>query len=120
MTDDPYTLVVCLDKYGHANGTLFIDDEKSYEYRKGRYLYINFEFTKNILKNKFIDKKTKYPTKSWLERVVIAGLEIIPKSAKLKTDSKAIELEVLVIGNSVVIRKPGISMLENFTITLNY
>lgn len=52
MHDDPYTLIVAVDKNKKAKGTLYIDDEKSFEYRKGQYLYLEFEFTDNVLSSK--------------------------------------------------------------------
>lgn len=52
MHDDPYTLIVCLDKNGEAKGTLYMDDEKSYEYRQGKYLYVEFIYKDNVLSSK--------------------------------------------------------------------
>jgi len=52
MHDDPYTLVVALDGNKHAKGTLYIDDEKSFEYRQGKYLYLEFEFKDNVLSSR--------------------------------------------------------------------
>lgn len=33
MAGDPYTLVVALDEGGAAEGTLYLDDEESHDYR---------------------------------------------------------------------------------------
>lgn len=52
MHDDPYTLIVALDSQKQAKGTLYIDDEKSYEYRQGKYLYLEFEFKDNVLSSR--------------------------------------------------------------------
>lgn len=52
MHDDPYTLIVAVDKNKKAKGTLYIDDEKSFEYRKGQYVYLEFEFVDNVLSSK--------------------------------------------------------------------
>lgn len=54
MHDDPFTLVVCLDKHSSAKGTLYIDDEKSYNYRHGQYVYTEFEFKENVISNKYV------------------------------------------------------------------
>lgn len=120
MINDPYTLVVCLDKSTEAKGTLYIDDEKSFDYREGKYLYLEFEFKNNVLTSRSIDETSTYPTKSWLERVKLAGLTKTPKSATLKTATQTITLEVLLEGNLVVIRKPSVSMLDKWSITLNF
>lgn len=52
MHDDPFTLIVAVDKDKKAKGTLYIDDEKSFEYRQGKYLYLEFEFTDNVLSSR--------------------------------------------------------------------
>lgn len=139
MHDDPFTLVICLDKSGAAKGTLYIDDEKSYEYRQGKYVYAEFDFKQDVLSNKyvtffsllifkliknyyrFIDSNEKYVSKTWLERVVIAGLTKSPKSASLRVnDGTAETLEVYRLGNTYVVRKPGVKMIDTWSITLHY
>lgn len=49
MTHDPVTLMVALDKELSARGTLYLDDEKTYDYRNGKYTYLNLEFKDNVL-----------------------------------------------------------------------
>lgn len=44
MVNDPMTLVVCVDKEEKAQGTVYVDDEKSFAYRDGKYLYQAVEF----------------------------------------------------------------------------
>lgn len=120
MKDDPYTLVVCLDKSKSANGTLYLDDEKSYDYRKGKYVYLQLDFKDNVLTSNLINRDDTYPSKSWIERVVIAGLDKIPKSAKLVSSSKTETLDIIQEAHSIVVRKPGISVLDKWSITLKY
>lgn len=52
MQEDPITLVVALDANKQAKGTLYIDDEKSFAYRQGKYLYIEFEFKDGVLSSR--------------------------------------------------------------------
>lgn len=70
-----------------ARGTLYIDDFESFEYREKKYLYLEFQFEDNTLRNKKIDD-TNYRTEEWLERVVILGPPNGIKSATLKSKSK--------------------------------
>ena len=42
MRWDPFTLVVALDKQGHAEGTLYVDDGDSFEYEEGAYIHRRF------------------------------------------------------------------------------
>ncbi|XP_017491998.1 PREDICTED: neutral alpha-glucosidase AB-like [Rhagoletis zephyria] len=119
MKNDPYTLVVCLNSAGKAEGTIYLDDEKSYNYRKGEYNYINMKFENNVLDVNFIGKPN-FKTAAWIERVVIAGLGRIPKSATLIIDGASQELEILPHGEGVAVRKPGISVQQIYNIRLNF
>lgn len=104
MRNDPYTLYVVLDSnvsfcssntilnmyniflQKSARGTLYTDDFESFEYREKKYLYLDFEFKDNTLRNRKIDD-TNYQTEEWLERVVILGPPSGIKSATLKSKS---------------------------------
>ncbi|XP_053682461.1 neutral alpha-glucosidase AB [Sabethes cyaneus] len=121
MKDDPYTLVVALDRHGAAKGTLYIDDETSFEYRSGKYLYLEFELKDNVLSSRKIDETASYATKSWLERVVLVGLSKVPKSATLhQSNGDSSTLSVYAEDGAVVVRKPAVSMLDSWSIKLNY
>lgn len=120
MKNDPYTLIVCLNKFKEANGTLYADDEQSFEYRKGKYIYLHIEFKNNVLTSKLIDPNATFETLAWIERVVIAGLDKIPQSATLSTGSKRVPLDVIKNERAFTIRKPGVSIAEAFEITLNF
>lgn len=69
-----------------------------------------------------IDESSNFQTKTWLERVVIAGLDKAPISATLRTsDGQSQVLEIVdVKGGSFVIRKPAVNMSDKWSITLNY
>ena len=120
MHDDPYTLIVALDKQRHAHGTVFIDDEKSFDYRRGKYLYINFEFHDSKLSLQFIDN-ANYTTNSKLEKVVVAGLEYIPKTATLQSkDGTMTNLEIKEADDvSFVIKASDVSLMNEWTITVS-
>uniref|UniRef100_A0A182N0N9 Glucosidase II subunit alpha n=1 Tax=Anopheles dirus TaxID=7168 RepID=A0A182N0N9_9DIPT len=123
MHDDPYTLTVALDREGRAKGTLYIDDETSYEYRRGQYLYLEFEFRDGVLSSRKIDATANYKTASWLERVVIVGLGKVPTAATLYTDATGAatgRLELERAGDVVTVRKPAVSMLDAWSIKLDF
>lgn len=120
MKNDPYTLIVCLDRSNEANGTLYSDDETSYEYRTGKHIYTQLEFKNHVLSSSLIDPNATYDTLAWIERVVIAGSDKIPHSATLKTASKRVQLDVIESGTTLTIRKPGVSIAEPWEITLNF
>lgn len=120
MIDDPYTLIVAVDRSGKAHGTLYIDDEKSFEYRNGKFVYLNLDFADRTLSAERVDTTSVYPAKSWVERVIIVGLDRVPKSAELKSTGTTVSLDVNAELGAVVIRKPAANMLEKWTITLEY
>lgn len=120
MINDPYTFIVCLDKNKEAKGTVYADDEKSYDYRNGKYVYGQLEFKNNILSYEFIDSNSSFETLAWVERITIVGAEQLPKSATLSTASKRVALSIVPNENSFIIRKPAVSILETWKIELVY
>ncbi|NP_001153434.1 alpha glucosidase II alpha subunit-like precursor [Nasonia vitripennis] len=121
MKNDPYTLVVIADTQGQAKGNLYIDDEASFEYRHGKYLYLRLKLEGKKLTSTLLQKLAAYSTKSWLERVDIVNP---PKGiTKAVLHSKAqgkIDLEAKYNPNNHVltVRKPGVNMGEEWTIEL--
>ncbi|KAG8177548.1 hypothetical protein JTE90_015952 [Oedothorax gibbosus] len=118
--NDPYTLEICLDKSGtHANGTLFIDDFDSFQYREGNYLLLKFTFEKNIITSKIIGGPGRFQTHAWLEKIIVIGLQNPPKSLTLST--KSIKSNDLIFKydektQKLIIRKPGVNMGEEWKI----
>ncbi|GFY77929.1 neutral alpha-glucosidase AB [Trichonephila inaurata madagascariensis] len=118
---DPYTLEIALDKSGsRANGTLYIDDFNSFHYREGNYLLLKFTYDKNSITSKIIGGPGKFKTSSWLEKIIVVGLQKPPSS--LKFSSKSIKTNELLFTydetkQKLVIRKPGVNMGEEWKIT---
>lgn len=121
MTNDPISLYIAVDKDNQAQGTLFIDDEKSYDYRQSKYLYLQLDFVKDTLTSKHIDKNTDFESESKLEKVVFAGINTAPAYATLKTsDGQSKRLEIVEFTqNYFVIDKPDVTFREEWTITFN-
>ncbi|KAJ8707977.1 hypothetical protein PYW08_010343 [Mythimna loreyi] len=122
MADDPYTLVVALDINGTAQGSLYIDDGETYEYLNNKHIYAKLTFEPNAMTYSFIDENAHYPTRSWVERIVIAGIKSPPKTAKLTQAGKQTALQMtLHKGNDVlVVRKPAANMAQPWTINFTY
>lgn len=121
MKNDPYTLVVVTDNSGKATGTLYIDDETSFEYRHGKYLYLRLNFNGTKLTSTLIDKLASYETESWLERVDIANPPQGITSARLTSRSMekaTLETKYNPNNNVLTIRKPGVNMGDEWTIEL--
>ncbi|XP_053620573.1 neutral alpha-glucosidase AB [Plodia interpunctella] len=122
MAHDPYTLVVALDANNTATGTLYIDDGETYDYKNNKYIYAKLEYTQERMTYTYIDESATYPTGSWVERIVVAGIKTAPRSAKLlQGDSTTSLLMTLHKGNDVlVIRKPAANMAKPWKITFSY
>lgn len=119
MIDDPYSLIVCLDHAQYAKGTLYIDDEISFAYRSGIYLYWNFEFKNNTLRSWLIDPSAMFESKAALDRVRVAGLDFIPKSASLTTGTQTFTLDVKLDDNVVTVDTTPVLMKNDFVLTFN-
>lgn len=53
MADDPFTLIVCLDRQESATGQLYFDDGLTFNYNNSKeFVYREFKFTKNKLISK--------------------------------------------------------------------
>lgn len=126
MHNDPYTLLVALQHNSTAQGNLYIDDGTTFQhlYNK-KSLFLRFEFSKSLtLSSTFLLKDHHYETKSWLERVIIIGLESAPSISKakaIKTKSgESYNLETLYDTDrkALTIRKPELSMAEEWKIIL--
>jgi len=118
MANDPYTLVVALDSKKSAKGTLYIDDGHTFDYRSEKFIYSNFSFQNNKLKSQPVGG-ANFETKSWLERVIILGIEHEPKEVKIVTQKeKDLSLDFFYNKNNHVlsIRKPGINIATDFEI----
>uniref|UniRef100_A0A6P7G3N1 Glucosidase II subunit alpha n=1 Tax=Diabrotica virgifera virgifera TaxID=50390 RepID=A0A6P7G3N1_DIAVI len=120
MKNDPFTLYIALDSNKKASGYLYVDDNESFEYRNNKYLYLHFTFEDNTFNSVLVDN-TDYPTKEWVERLVILGPPKDIKGAKLTSESLGtVELSTSYThGDRVlVVRKPGVNIREKFTVKL--
>lgn len=100
MKDDPYTLFVALDGKGEATGSLYIDDQESYEYRKGSYVKVEFTFKNNKLSSKVIHAGPSFKTPEWVERIVILGMN--KKAKEVKVRSKC-ELDIFCANFEIIL-----------------
>ena len=56
MREDPITLIVAPDREGKATGTLYLDDGKSFDYKTGAHLYMEFTYQAGKLQSKMLSK----------------------------------------------------------------
>ena len=121
MANDPYTLVVTLDKRGEASGTFYSDDGSSFEFQKNKkYMSTKLAFKRHALSNDVQYNNLHYSNaSSKVERIIIKGL----KKKVVKIDGNLTKIEHWESTQdkesglwTTVIKKPGLSMTENWTL----
>ncbi|MCO5584511.1 hypothetical protein L7F22_038439 [Adiantum nelumboides] len=128
--NDPYTLVVALDDMLEAEGELYIDDGKSFDFAAGAYIHRKFTFSKGRLTSSNIKAKNdgkKFTSSCLIERIVLLGVRAKDlsgvKHAVVQPHNRRVELEVgpLVLregpqSNAYIIRKPNVLVSEDWSI----
>jgi len=118
MHDDPITLHVAVDRDGNARGTLYIDDGSSFGYKQGKSIYVEFTYKNEVLTAKMLHNPGM-ETKVWLEKIVILGGGAINNPAKIVTKGDVTYADTLFepSKNVLTVRKPGVNLGEEFTIS---
>ncbi|XP_065520845.1 neutral alpha-glucosidase AB isoform X2 [Lathamus discolor] len=121
MRGDPVTLYVALSPQGTAEGDLFLDDGKSFEYEtKARFLHRQFTFAGNTLTASAADPRGSFDTPVWLERVVILGAGK-PGAVILQTANGSetrLDFQHEAEPPVLTVRKPGVRMGDDWAIIL--
>lgn len=130
MVNDPYTLVIALNSSQAAEGELYIDDGKSFEFMQGAYIHRRFIFSKGKLTSMNLaptsNGKSKFSSKCVIERIILLGYSPGPKSALIEPANQKVEIELGPVriqgggrGASVVtIRKPMVRVTDDWTIKI--
>mmetsp|Transcript_52531 Transcript_52531/g.63315 ORF Transcript_52531/g.63315 Transcript_52531/m.63315 type:complete len:1073 (+) Transcript_52531:78-3296(+) len=120
MIADPYTLFVALDGNGRATGRMYTDDEHSFDHKSGRYASALLEMATGQLSNSVshqgLTELDSSVNPGMIERIVIMGFETEPSSAILTTTGAKLQFLYEQDANVLVVRKPNVSMLDNWSI----
>lgn len=120
MMGDPYTLLVALDDRQQAKGSLYLDDGHSFEYQsKSAFIVKNFHFEQDTLSatSEFFGQ---YSLSNLIEKIEFWGLKQKPSSILLQKSTSQEQLEFEFHEKRLIIRKPNILIIENWTLTLKY
>uniref|UniRef100_A0A0B7B5A3 Glycoside hydrolase family 31 N-terminal domain-containing protein n=1 Tax=Arion vulgaris TaxID=1028688 RepID=A0A0B7B5A3_9EUPU len=114
MSKDPFTLIVCLDITGSAEGNVYVDNYHSLDYRNGDYVKVNLTFHNLKLEGKLLHKGPNFSTKEWIERVIIVGINKDPKYINLVVGDQTVKLEHSydLRTKVLIVRKPGVNISE--------
>jgi len=128
MVNDPYTLVIALNSSGAAEGELYVDDGKSYDYQQGAFIHRRFVFADNKLTSFNIAPDNlgkKFASDCVIERIIVLGLRSGAKKAIIEPGNQEVEIESgpisLRSGSSPVaptIRRPNVRIADSWTIRI--
>jgi len=130
MINDPYTIYIALNNELKAEGTLYMDDETTFDHEK-RDDYGVATFSSDLSSFIIIQNTVTLGNKSALqeskdermiERIVVMGIASEPKEITLTTLSSAtaipMEFHYDEESKILVIRKPDVSALDQWTMNL--
>ena len=112
-----------------AEGELYMDDGKSFEFLQGAYIHRRFVFANGKLTSINLapssSSKSQFSSKSMIERIILLGYAPGPKNAQIEPANQKVKVELgqLMLegrhGSSVVtIRKPAVQVSDDWTIRL--
>lgn len=129
MVNDPYTLVIAVNSSLAAEGELYVDDGKSYDFEQGAYINRRFVFSNGKLTSSSLrpanagDKK--FSSDCVIERIIILGLPSGPRKAVIEPGNQEVDIEsgplVLRHGSSsvaLVVRQPNLRIADDWTLRI--
>ncbi|XP_010908477.1 probable glucan 1,3-alpha-glucosidase [Elaeis guineensis] len=128
MVNDPYTLVIALNGSLAAEGELYVDDGKSYDFEQGAYIHRRFIFADCKLTS--IDVRPakiggKFSSDCVIERIILLGLPSGAKKAVIEPGNREADVELgpltLRGGSSLVavtVRKPNVRIADDWTLRI--
>ncbi|XP_060183066.1 probable glucan 1,3-alpha-glucosidase [Lycium barbarum] len=128
MENDPYTLVIALNSAQAAEGELYIDDGKSFEFKQGAFIHRRFTFSNGKLISSNAAPSTAgssiFSSECTLERIILLGLSPGAKTALIEPGNKKVEIELgplFIHGNRasvLTIRKPNVRITNDWSIQI--
>ncbi|KAJ8765299.1 hypothetical protein K2173_011996 [Erythroxylum novogranatense] len=130
MVNDPYTLVIALNSSQAAEGELYVDDGKSYNFLQGAYIHRRFVFSNGQLTSFNITSsnsgKPQFSSECVIERIILLGYSPGPKTALIEPGIQKVEVDLGPLrlpsssGQSsvVTIRKPNVRIADDWTLKI--
>lgn len=127
MVNDPYTLVVALNSSQAAEGQLYVDDGKSFDFLEGAFIHRRFVFSNGQLKSINMAPaagKSRFSSECIIERIILLG-HGGSKSALIEPANQKSEIELGPLqlqgrhGRTVLtVRNPGVRISDDWTIKI--
>jgi alpha 1,3-glucosidase len=140
MKHDPLTLFVALDADGESQGTVYLDDELSTQYKDGAFDLRALNYGRGSLTCRSV-AGSGYNAPNTVERVCIVGLNDPPSAVTLKLSQVSVTLSVLTArcttvvpvqgdtqlvywhdasSKTLTIKKPDVKITEDWEIVLTF
>ena len=140
MESDPITLFVALDGQSKAQGDIYIDDGKSFDYKTGKFAYVRIAYTTNedgatITSSPAtygettcaVSGQASYDVVNTVEKIVVMGQKSNPTSITLYTSPQdttgrklSFEIDETKQGSTFIIKKPHCLVSDNWRISLHF
>ena len=117
MKNDPYTLIIALDYEMTATGTLFVDDGKTFNYKKGEFLESVFLFKNNVL---YYNIAHAWTAENAIEKIVIIGLIKEPLHIRIETSCLKEGIKFDSHDGYINIELSNVKINETWTMILEY
>ena len=119
--------MVALNSTQEADGELYIDDGKSFEFKRGSYIHRRFLFSNGVLTStNLAPSQARLSSQCSIDRIILLGHTSGPKSALVEPLNQKAEIEMgpLRMGGLVAssgtkvltIRKPGVRVDQDWTV----
>jgi len=123
---DPFTLYVAPDSDGKAEGSLYIDDGKTFDYKKGSFDMVEFHLERDSSRNGAMtltsETKTRgFETAVGIERIVIMGVSLKPSSVTFATQKQKdipVTFKYDETTHVLTLKKPVPAVLDEWRITI--
>uniref|UniRef100_A0A1D1Z7Q4 Probable glucan 1,3-alpha-glucosidase n=1 Tax=Anthurium amnicola TaxID=1678845 RepID=A0A1D1Z7Q4_9ARAE len=127
MVKDPFTLVIALNSSLEAEGELYVDDGKSFDYEHGAYIHRHFLFSNRTLLSSSgaPSKPDKFSSDCVIERIIILGLptgakraSILPANLEADVEPGPLTLRAQSRPVGLVVRKPNLRITDDWALRI--
>ena len=132
MTNDPYTLYAALDHELKAEGTLYVDDEATFDHKRRQDFGVatfsanwgdHVAIRNSVRVGSYDGVNVKAVGNRIVERIIVMGVPGQPSAINLKSDVSSstmpLEFQYNDETNVLVIRKPEVSALQEWTMEID-
>lgn len=121
--------VIAVNSSKAAEGEVYLDDGKSFEFQHGAYIHRRFTYSNGRLTSSNKASATlggrKFASQSTVERIILLGLSPEPKTALVEPGNHKVDIErgpLLLRGGTgssvLTIRKPNVNIADDWTIKI--